>query len=77
MIILLFAFGSVLAMGLTDRHRDLRAGSQHASIGIASHGFSMPDFAPQMAAMIGLGVGIDYSLFIVSRYRRASQRPRS
>ena len=29
----------------------------------------MPEFAPQMAAMIGLGVGIDYALFIVSRYR--------
>ena len=30
---------------------------------------SMPDFAPQLTAMIGLGVGIDYALFIVTRYR--------
>ena len=31
----------------------------------------VPDFAPQVAAMIGIGVGIDYVLFIVTRYRAA------
>jgi RND superfamily putative drug exporter len=31
--------------------------------------FSTPDFASQLAAMIGLGVGIDYALFIVTRFR--------
>src|SRR3954467_14495225 len=38
-------------------------------LGIASNGLAMPEFAPQMAAMIGLGVGIDYALFIVTRFR--------
>jgi RND superfamily putative drug exporter len=36
---------------------------------LLSHVQSMPDFAPQLTAMIGLGVGIDYALFIVTRYR--------
>ena len=68
-IILLIAFGSVLAMGLPVGTAIFGLGVSVGLIGIASHGFSMPDFAPQMAAMIGLGVGIDYALFIVSRYR--------
>jgi RND superfamily putative drug exporter len=68
-IILLVAFGSVLAMGLPVGTAIFGLGVSIGLIGIASHGFSMPDFAPQMAAMIGLGVGIDYALFIVSRYR--------
>jgi RND superfamily putative drug exporter len=68
-IILLIAFGSVLAMGLPVGTAIFGLGVSIGLIGIASHGFSMPDFAPQMAAMIGLGVGIDYALFIVSRYR--------
>ena len=36
---------------------------------IASNGFTIPEFGPEVAAMIGLGVGIDYALFIVSRFR--------
>jgi RND superfamily putative drug exporter len=68
-IILLLAFGSVLARGLPIGTAIFGLGIGTAIIGIASHGLSMPDFSPQMAAMIGLGVGIDYSLFIVSRYR--------
>ncbi|HZX54824.1 MAG TPA: MMPL family transporter, partial [Ilumatobacteraceae bacterium] len=68
-IILLLAFGSVLAMGLPIGTAIFGLGVSTALVGLASHGLSMPDFSPQMAAMIGLGVGIDYSLFIVSRYR--------
>jgi putative drug exporter of the RND superfamily len=68
-IILLLAFGSVLGMGLPIGTAMFGLVSAIGLIGIASHGISMPDFAPQMAAMIGLGVGIDYALFIVSRYR--------
>ena len=45
---------------------------------LLSHVQSMPDFAPQMTAMIGLGVGIDYALFIVTRYReRPARRART
>ena len=57
-------------MGLADRHGPVRARRRRRR---ARHRrptcFAMPEFAPQMAAMIGLGVGIDYALFIVSRYR--------
>jgi RND superfamily putative drug exporter len=68
-IILLIAFGSVLAMGLPIGTALFGLGTGLALVTLASNVFSMPDFAPQMAAMIGLGVGIDYALFIVTRYR--------
>ena len=68
-IILLIAFGSVVAMGLPIGTALAGLGVSMAIVGIASNGFSIPEFGPQMAAMIGLGVGIDYALFIVSRYR--------
>ncbi len=41
---------------------------------ILANVFTTPSFAPQVAAMIGLGVGIDYALFIVTRYREALHR---
>jgi len=68
-LILLLAFGSVLAMGLPIGTAIFGLATGIGIIGIASRGFSMPEFSPQMAAMIGLGVGIDYALFIVTRYR--------
>ena len=68
-IILLIAFGSVVAMGLPIGTAVAGLGVAMALVGISSNGFSIPEFGPQMAAMIGLGVGIDYALFIVSRYR--------
>ena len=40
-----------------------------ALIGLATHVTSMSNVAPQLALMIGLGVGIDYALFIVTRFR--------
>ena len=39
-------------------------------IGILSHAFSVPQFATQLSELIALGVGVDYSLFIVNRHRR-------
>jgi RND superfamily putative drug exporter len=68
-IILLIAFGSVLAMGLPIVTALFGLGTGVALTVIISHVQSMPDFAPQLTAMIGLGVGIDYALFIVTRYR--------
>jgi RND superfamily putative drug exporter len=68
-LILLLAFGSVLAMGLPIGTALFGLGVGSGLVGLASHVGSTPEFAPQMAAMIGLGVGIDYALFIVSRYR--------
>ena len=44
-------------------------GIASALVALASHVITMPDFTTAMVAMIGLGVGIDYALFIVTRYR--------
>ncbi|MEY2431636.1 MAG: putative drug exporter of the superfamily [Acidimicrobiaceae bacterium] len=68
-IILLFTFGSVLAMGLPLLNAIFGLGVGLAAITIVTHTVSMPEFAPQLAIMIGLGVGIDYALFIITRFR--------
>ncbi len=68
-VILLIAFGSVLAMGLPVGTALFGLGAGLSLVTLGSHIFTMPDFSTQLAAMIGLGVGIDYALFIVTRYR--------
>ena len=68
-IILLIAFGSVLAMGLPIGTALAGLLSGMALVALASNVATMPDFTTAMAAMIGLGVGIDYALFIVTRHR--------
>ena len=73
-LILLFAFGSVLAMGLPIGTALFGLGVGFGIVGLVSHTMEMPNFAPQMVAMIGLGVGIDYALFIVTRYRENLHR---
>ncbi len=69
-IILLIAFGSVLAMGLPIFTAILGIGGGFAIVGLLSNVMVMPTFTTQLAAMIGLGVGIDYALFIVTRFRQ-------
>jgi putative drug exporter of the RND superfamily len=68
-IILILAFGSVLAMGLPIGMAisGIAAGSMLA--GFFSFIVHPPSFASTFGLMIGLGVGIDYALFIVTRYR--------
>ena len=70
-IILVLAFGSVLAMGLPIGTALIGLGLGSSIVGLLSNLAEMPDFTTQMVAMIGLGVGIDYALFIVTRYREA------
>ena len=69
MIILILAFGSVLAMGLPIGTAVVGLATGAGLVTLLSHALSMPDFTVQMVAMIGLGVGIDYALFIVQRFR--------
>jgi RND superfamily putative drug exporter len=71
MIVLLITFGSVVAMGLPIMTALLGLGTAFGLIMLSSHVFSMPNVSGQLAAMIGLGVGIDYALFIVTRFREA------
>lgn len=68
-IILVLAFGSVLAMGLPIGTALVGLGTGIAIITILSHVMEMPEFVVQIGAMIGIGVGIDYALFIVTRFR--------
>ncbi len=68
-VILIVAFGSVLAMGLPVAVALFGIGLGGAFVILASHLFEVPDFAPFVGLMIGLGVGLDYALLIVTRFR--------
>jgi RND superfamily putative drug exporter len=70
-IILLIAFGSVLAMGLPIMTALFGIGIGLAIVTLLARFTDVPSFAPQVTAMIGIGVGIDYALFISTRYREA------
>ncbi|HWS46772.1 MAG TPA: MMPL family transporter [Acidimicrobiia bacterium] len=71
MLILLIAFGSLLAMGLPIMTALFGIGTGLAIVTLLARFLDIPSFAPQVTAMIGLGVGIDYALFISTRYREA------
>ena len=69
-LIMLLAFGSVVAMGLPVITVLAGLGIGIALLELLTHLLTVPQFSPEMAAMIGIGVGIDYALFIVTRYRQ-------
>ncbi len=68
-VVLLVSFGSFLAMGLPIVTALFGLGTGIGLIGIGTHVLDMANFSLELAAMIGLGVGIDYALFILTRYR--------
>jgi putative drug exporter of the RND superfamily len=70
-VVLLLSFGSVLAMGLPLVVALGGLGTALGIVALASRGIVMADFSGELALMIGLGVGVDYALFIVTRYREA------
>jgi RND superfamily putative drug exporter len=69
-IILLVAFGSLIAMGLPILTALMGIGVGVAIVSLLSQVLNVPTFGTELAAMIGIGVGIDYALFIVTRYRQ-------
>jgi RND superfamily putative drug exporter len=73
-LILLISFGSFSAMGLPIVTALLGLGAGLGVITLASHVIPMPDFGSELALMIGLGVGVDYALFIVTRFRENYRR---
>jgi RND superfamily putative drug exporter len=73
-VVLLVAFGSVLAMGLPIVTALVGIGIGVTAVGIVANIVPTPEFSPQVATMIGIGVGIDYALIIVTRYREALSR---
>lgn len=68
-VILFVAFGSLLSMLVPLLAAIFALGTAIESIGLLSHAFGINMIAPTIAALVGLGVGIDYALFIVTRYR--------
>jgi RND superfamily putative drug exporter len=68
-IILLLAFRSIIAMGLPIAVAIFGIGIGLAVLTLLTYVVSTPEFAPFIASMIGIGVGIDYALFIVTRHR--------
>src|SRR3954471_18935749 len=68
-IVLLITFGSLVAAGLPLVATLLALGSTIGVITLLSHVVDTPDFAAQLATLIGLGVGIDYALFVITRFR--------
>ena len=73
-VILLLSFGSFTAMGLPIATALFGLGVGSGLIAIGSQLLTIPDFAEQIALMIGLGVGVDYALLVVTRYRDAYRR---
>ena len=73
-LVLLVSFGSLLAMGLPILTAVLGVGVAAGFIALLGNLIDVPDWATSVATMIAIGVGIDYSLLIVTRYRSALRR---
>jgi RND superfamily putative drug exporter len=76
-VIMLLAFGSVVAMGLPIMTALIGIGAGFGIVALISRVLIDPSFGPELMAMIGLGVGIDYALFIVTRFRQGLGEDRS
>ncbi|MGH2861096.1 MAG: MMPL family transporter [Solirubrobacteraceae bacterium] len=74
LIVLLVVFGSVLAALLPLVTAGVALGVGVSVIGLLSHVITMASFSAQLSMLIGLGVGVDYALFIVARHRQGLQQ---
>ncbi|MGQ5594909.1 MMPL family transporter [Streptomyces sp. ESR1.13] len=73
-VVLFLAFGSAAAALLPIATALVSVGTAYAGIALLGHAMTVADFAPMLGTLIGLGVGIDYALFIVTRHRRGLKR---
>jgi RND superfamily putative drug exporter len=73
LLILLIAFGSVVAAGLPIVVAGLGVALGVTLVTLLARFMDVATFAPTLAAMIGLGVGIDYGLFVLNRFRSAAR----
>jgi RND superfamily putative drug exporter len=69
--VLLLTFGSIVAAGLPIATALFGLGVSSALTGLLAAVMDVPDWAPALASMLGIGVGIDYALLIITRYRGA------
>jgi RND superfamily putative drug exporter len=76
-VVLIVAFGSVLAMGLPIAVALGGVGAGVGGIVLLSNAVAIPEESTILALMIGLGVGIDYALFVITRYREGLHAGRS
>ena len=80
MIILTLVLGSLVAMGLPIITAVVGLAVALGVVGLLGHAVAIPSSGPTLATMIGLGVGIDYALFLITTSatasRRSTQRPR-
>ncbi|WP_344404936.1 MMPL family transporter [Streptomyces longisporus] len=72
--VLFLAFGSLAASMLPIATALVSVGTAYGAIVLLGHAMTVADFAPMLGMLIGLGVGIDYALFIVTRHRRGLKR---
>jgi RND superfamily putative drug exporter len=72
--VLLIVFGSLLAATLPLITAGIALGSSVAVISLLSHLLNVASFSSELSLLIGLGVGVDYALFIVTRYRQGLKR---
>jgi RND superfamily putative drug exporter len=69
-VVLLLVFGSLTAMALPLITAVLSIAVSLAAVGLLANTLTIATFAPTLSVLLGLGVGIDYALFIVTRYRQ-------
>jgi len=69
-LVLLLVFGSIWAMALPIVSALASLGTAIGLIGLLSNVVKMPTFSTELVLLIGLGVGVDYALFIVTRHRQ-------
>lgn len=73
-LVLIFTFGSLVASGMPLISAVIGVGLGACGMLIATHWIELNNMTPVLAIMIGLAVGIDYALFILSRYRAERAR---
>ena len=73
-IVLFLVFGSLLAALMPLTSALVSLGTAIGVIGLLSNALKMPQFSTELVALIGLGVGVDYALFIISRHRQGLLR---
>jgi RND superfamily putative drug exporter len=70
LVVLLVAFGSLIAAGVPIATALIGVAIGMAGLGVMAGFTDVPDVSPVLAIMIGIGVGIDYALFVVTRFRQ-------
>ena len=76
-VVLFLVFGSLLGMALPLITAVLSIAVSVSAIGLLANAFTIATFAPTLSVLLGLGVGVDYALFIVTRYRQGLLEGRS